>query len=60
MAGDLVRFGSKAGAEPNGAGWFHISSIFEKTIGYLEGILLYLRDTLTRKPKVGSVCGLSN
>jgi hypothetical protein len=32
----------------------------QKTIGGLEGILLYLRDTLTRKPKVGSVCGLSN
>src|SRR4051812_25407915 len=32
----------------------------EKTIGHLEGILLYLRDTLTRQPKVGSVCGLSN
>jgi hypothetical protein len=36
------------------------SRTFKKTIGYLEGILLYLRDTLTRKPKVGSVCGLSN
>ena len=32
----------------------------KKTIGDLEGFLLYLRDTLTRKPKVGSVCGLSN
>ena len=32
----------------------------KKTIGGLEGFLLYLRDTLTRKPKVGSVCGLSN
>jgi hypothetical protein len=33
---------------------------FKKSLGDLEGILLYLRDTLTRKPKVGSVCGLSN
>jgi hypothetical protein len=32
----------------------------KKSLGELEGILLYLRDTLTRKPKVGSVCGLSN